>query len=89
MILLQNHFNGGCVTVVEDTVNDKIKVFQEQEKIRIDDILNNPTYDEEEDNLDKLDLPNSDTDINCNFYDDKTTCNITRYKPNKEVSYIN
>lgn len=88
MILLQNHFNGGCVTVVEDSVNDKTEASQDQEKIRIDDILNNQTYDEEQ-NLDKLDLLNADIDINCNFYDDKTTCKITRYKPNNEVSYIN
>lgn len=88
MILLQNHFNGGCVTVVEDTVNDKTKASQEQEKIRIDDILNIPTCDDEH-NLDKLDLINADIDINCNFYDDKTTCNIKWYKPNEEVSCTN
>ena len=73
MILLQNHFNfnGGCVTVVEDIVNDKTK---EEEKIRIDDIFTNPTYDDEI-NLDKIDLANEDIDTNCNFYDD----------PNEEV----
>ena len=60
---------GGSVSVVEEVLNDKkTKILHVQEKIIMDDILNNPDY-EEEDELDCCDAFNVESDKICNIFD--------------------
>ena len=78
MILVQNYLNGGCVTFLNGTIDDKTKVYQLQEKICIDDIVLITGCGEHE--MDKCNQIKDVVDDN-----DNTTYNKLGNQPNEEV----
>ena len=78
MILMRNHLNGGCVTVIEDTINDERKLSEKGDRIYVDDILNL-----KEPRKDSYDECNIDTE--CMRYDDDTAFNSMENESNEKV----
>ena len=75
---MRNHLNGGCVTVVEDTINDETKVPEQGDRLYVDDILN--IKDNGKDKYDECDI-----DTEFMRYDDDTAFNTAENESNEKV----
>ena len=79
---MRNHLNGGCVTVIEDTINDETKVSEQGDRIHVDDILNIKEHGK-----DKCDECDTDKKL-MRYDDDDTTLTSMKKNSNEKVCPI-
>ena len=78
---MRNHLNGGCVTIIDNTISDETKLSEQENILHVDDILNI-----KEDRKDPYDEGYIETDFNRN---DADSTSNTMDNSNDQVGSIN